>query len=125
HEVPALLDLVLAAATRESSASVFPVSDERLLTSDDMPATIALLCRENGSAEPRDAVDVAAAIIESLARAYADSVRLVAQVTGARLTSIRIVGGGSQNAALCARTATLAGLPVVAGPAEASALGNI
>ena len=125
RDVPELLELVLAAAAREPSASVFDVGDERLLTSDDMPATITLLCHENDLPAPTDDVGFAAAIIESLAHAYADSLALVARVTGAALTSIRIVGGGSQNTALCERTASLAGLPVVAGPAEASALGNI
>ena len=48
-----------------------------------------------------------------------------AALSGGPITSIRIVGGGSRNAALCRRTAELAGLPVTAGPAEASALGNL
>lgn len=123
REVPEVLALVLDAA--ELPGSVFDVDDERLLTTDDIPRTIAELCREAGAPEPADEVGFAASVVASLARAYADSVRLVGELTGRPIESIRVVGGGSLNAALCARTAALAGLPVIAGPAEASALGNL
>jgi rhamnulokinase len=125
REVPGVLELVLAAAEAGLPGSVFDVGDERALTSVDMPAAIVELCRENGTTPPVTEVEFAAAVVESLARAYADSTELISRVTGSTLTSIRIVGGGSLNTVLCARTAELAGLPVVAGPAEASALGNI
>lgn len=125
REVPEVLDLVIAAADSGRPGSIFDVGDERALTSSDMPAAIVELCRENGTPPPVTEVEFAAAIVESLAAAYADSITLITRVSGSPLTSIRIVGGGSLNSVLCARTAELAGLPVVAGPSEASALGNI
>lgn len=125
REVPSVLELVLAAAESGARGSVFDVGDERALTSSDMPAAIAELCHENGTPPPVTEVEFAAAVVESLAAAYADSVALISRATGAPLTSIRIVGGGSLNTVLCTRTAERSGLPVIAGPSEASALGNI
>ena len=121
--VPDVLGLVTAAAGMPGT--VVDIADERLLTTDDMPRTIAELCAEAGAPAPADEVGYAAVVVASLASAYADAARLVGELTGTPARRIRIVGGGSLNAGLCARTAELAGLPVVAGPAEASALGNL
>ena len=120
-----VIDLVTRAAADQAPASRFDVADPRLLSPDDPVGVITELCREAGSPEPATRLEVVASIIESLAAAYADSVAACAALSGGPITSIRIVGGGSRNAALCRRTAELAGLPVTAGPAEASALGNL
>ena len=64
-------------------------------------------------------------IIESLAEAFADAVRMASALSGVDVETIHIVGGGSHNALLCQRTADRAGLPVVAGPVEATAIGNV
>jgi rhamnulokinase len=64
-------------------------------------------------------------IVESLATAYAEAAQAVSRLTGSPVRSVRIVGGGSRNELLCRRTAELTGLPVIAGPAEASAFGNL
>ena len=64
-------------------------------------------------------------IVESLAAAFAATVRQAAALTGLSVEAIHIVGGGARNALLCQATADRAGLPVLAGPVEATAIGNV
>ncbi|ROR82541.1 rhamnulokinase [Plantibacter flavus] len=126
-----LVDLVAAVSEMEGDAAtdvtpaVFDVADPRLLVPGDMPERIATLCRETGQRPPGGRSDVVRTVVESLAVAYAETVRACEAITGVTIRSVRIVGGGSRNRLLCARTAARTGLPVTAGPAEASALGNL
>lgn len=64
-------------------------------------------------------------ILDSLATAYRDTIKDASELSGATVETIHIVGGGSQNTLLCQLTADRSGLPVTAGPAEATALGNV
>ena len=64
-------------------------------------------------------------ILDSLAVAYARTVREAERLSGQTVTVIHVVGGGCQNELLCQLTADLSGLPVLAGPVEATALGNL
>ena len=64
-------------------------------------------------------------VLESLAEAFAGAVRILEEITGERIPSIHIVGGGSQNRLLCQATADRTGKPVIAGPVEASVIGNV
>lgn len=68
---------------------------------------------------------VVRAILESLAARYARGVGDLAALTGSPATQLNLVGGGSRNELLCRLTATALGVPVVAGPAEASTLGSV
>lgn len=63
--------------------------------------------------------------MESLAAAYARTLETAAELSGTRITTVHIVGGGSQNELLCQLTADHTGLPVLAGPVEATAIGNV
>ncbi len=64
-------------------------------------------------------------ILDSLAAAFADAVEDASRLSGQAVEVIHVVGGGSRNALLCQLTADAAGLPVVAGPVEATAIGNL
>ena len=64
-------------------------------------------------------------IVESLAAAFVDAVRTAAELSGKTVSTIHIVGGGSQNELLCQLVADRSGLPVQAGPVEATAIGNV
>jgi rhamnulokinase len=123
------ITLVQEASARDDlAAPVFDVSDERLLAPGDMPARIARLCAESGLTPPEGVLGTVRSIVESLATAYAEAAQAVSRLTGSpvrSVRSVRIVGGGSRNELLCRRTAELTGLPVIAGPAEASAFGNL
>jgi rhamnulokinase len=90
-----------------------------------MPARIAAWCTEHDLAPPRGRAEVVRCILESLAQAFADAALQAARLAGVPLAQINIVGGGSQNELLCQRIADRSGLPVFAGPVEATALGSI
>ena len=89
----------------------------------DMPARIAARAAENGPV-PQTPAQVVRCILDSLALAYRRSIELLRELSGREVRVVHVVGGGSQNALLCQLTADACGLPVVAGPTEAAALGN-
>ena len=64
-------------------------------------------------------------ILESLAQAYARAIRTASELSGVDVKLIHLVGGGSQNELLCRLTADATGIPVLAGPVEATAIGNV
>jgi rhamnulokinase len=90
-----------------------------------MPAAIAAFCRRTGQPEPDGHGGCTRAILESLALKYRVVLEALEELTGVRYTQIRIVGGGSRNRLLCQFTADATGRLVLAGPAEATALGNV
>jgi len=103
----------------------FDPADHRLLLPGHMPDRIRMLCREAGRPEPETRVEVVRAIFESLAREYVSAVRTAGRLSGTDIDGMHIVGGGSRNALLCQLTAQLSGLPVLAGPTECTAIGNL
>lgn len=121
------LDLaaLLEAAAALPTGSTFDANDPRLIAPGDMPARIAQCCIEAGQPVPQTPAEFVRAINESLAEAFARAVRTAADLSGRSVRVIHIVGGGSQNALLCQLTADRSELPVIAGPVEATALGNV
>jgi rhamnulokinase len=118
-------ELLALADQAEPLRSLVDPDDEAFLSPEDMPAAIRAYCRRTGQPEPGDAGAVIRCCLESLAlrcRAVLDALE---ELTGRRLETIRIVGGGSQNHLLCQFTADACRRPVVAGPVEATALGNV
>lgn len=122
---PELESLIAAANALPFDARTFDATDERLFARGDMERRIRELCAENDRPLDETPASVVRAIFDSLAATYVRSIGLISQVSGKKFHRIRIVGGGSRNSALCQLTADLSGLPVVAGPVEASAIGNI
>ncbi|GAB2455518.1 rhamnulokinase [Conyzicola lurida] len=123
---PISLPALLAAASAVTvPVAVFDANDPRFLTPGDMPARIAEWCRENGAVVPGSQAEFVRSIIESLAAAFVDAVRTASSLSGKRVSVIHIVGGGSQNELLCQLIADRSGLPVQAGPVEATAIGNV
>ena len=120
-----LPELLAAAAAVTVPVPVFDANDERFLTPGDIPARIAEWCAERGMAVPGSRAEYVRSIMESLAEAFAAAVRTAAELTGTDIRVIHIVGGGAQNELLCRLTADRSGLPVLAGPVEATALGNV
>lgn len=96
-----------------------------LLNPANMPATIAEYCRATSQPEPEEPAAFVRAILESLAFKYRAVLESLEELTGRRFDEIRIVGGGSRNRLLKQWTADATGRTVAAGPAEATALGNI
>jgi rhamnulokinase len=120
-----LTTLLAEAEALPAGGPLIDVDDPALLPPGDMPNRIAAAARARDGRAPRTAAETARCILDSLAAAYADTVRRASALTGAAVDVIHIVGGGSQNVVLCRLTAAAAGLPVTAGPVEATALGNV
>lgn len=90
-----------------------------------MPKLIASACVEAGQAEPSGPGELVRSILVSLACKYRLVLERLQQVTGRTVNSLHVVGGGIRNTLLCRLTADILGLPVLAGPEEATALGNV
>lgn len=105
--------------------TVVDINDPRLLAPGDMPTRIQQLAEEAGEPIPRTPVAIARTVIDSLALAYRKHLRTAAELAGRSPSVVHVVGGGSQNHLLCQLTADATGLPVLAGPSEAAALGNV
>jgi len=118
-------ELTALAQNAAPFAAFIEPDDERFLAPGDMPARIRAFCEETGQAVPRDEGQVIRAVLESLALKYRYVLNNIEAVLGRRLEVIHIVGGGIQNELLCQFTASAAGRPVVAGPLEATAIGNL
>jgi len=117
--------LIAQAAAVDAPVSVFDANDPRFLAPGDLPARIAEFLIEHGLAVPQSRAEFVRCIIESLAQAFADAVHTASELSGVQVRAIHVVGGGSQNTLLCQLTADRAGIPVIAGPVEATALGNV
>ncbi len=119
----------LVALLREAASlpaiSVFDANHDSLLPPGPMAARIARCCEEANQPVPQSPAEYVRAILDSLADAYSRFIRLGAELSGSVVRTIHIVGGGSQNELLCQLTADRTGIPVVAGPVEATALGNV
>jgi rhamnulokinase len=97
--------------------------DPALTAPADMPQAICELAGRSGSAPQTDA-EVLRCAFDSLARKYSDVLRSLEQIIGRRIESIYVVGGGVQNQLLCQLTADACDRLVIAGPSEATAIGN-
>lgn len=95
------------------------------LASGDMPSRIRRFCEESGQRPPEEPAAVARCVFESLALKYRYAIEQAGELTGRPVGTVNVVGGGSQNALLCQLTADATRLPVVAGPVEATAMGNV
>jgi rhamnulokinase len=95
------------------------------LSPGDLPAAIRASCRRTGQPEPDSVGALVRCCLESLALKHRWVFGCLERLVGHRLEVIRMVGGGSQNGLLCQYTADACQRPVVAGPVEATALGNL
>jgi rhamnulokinase len=99
--------------------------DPRFLAPSNMPEAIRQYCRETGQSVPDDEGAVIRCALESLALKYRQVLGWLEELTGGRISTIHIVGGGAQNRQLCQMAADACGRRVVAGPVEATAIGNL
>jgi rhamnulokinase len=120
------LEGLLADAARVPALrAVVDPDDPVFLHPGDIPGHIAQACRRTGQPPPRDEAETVRCIFDSLALAYRHAIRQVQELSGRHADVLHIVGGGARNTLLCQLTADACGLPVVAGPAEGAALGNV
>jgi rhamnulokinase len=124
-ETIVLADLLAEAAAYAGPVALFDPDDPRFLPPGDMPARIGAWLTERGLAVPSSRAALVRSMLESLAEAYATTIRQAVELTGKTVKVVHLLGGGSQNELLCQLTANRSGLPVMAGPAEATAIGNV
>ena len=117
--------LLAAAAKAPALRAVVDPDDPDFLAPGDMPARIDEACRRTGQAPPADPGATVRCILDSLALAHRRTIADVQELAGRHVDTVHIVGGGARNPLLCQLTADACGLPVVAGPVEAAALGNV
>jgi rhamnulokinase len=120
-EMSTVLD---SAAGSPGLAAVVDAADPVFLPPGDMPGRIAGACRATGQAVPDSPAATVRCILDSLALAHRAAVRQAQELSGQHVDVVHIVGGGARNALLCQLTADACQLPVVAGPVEATAIGN-
>lgn len=99
--------------------------DASFLNPPDMPQAIAEFCTRTGQRPPDGVAQTVRCILESLAMKYRWVIERLEAVTGARIETVHIIGGGSRNALLCQLTADVTGRRILAGPVEATAIGNL
>jgi rhamnulokinase len=119
-----LTDLLARAAQVPAFTAVVDADDPAFLPPGDMPARIAAACTRGGQTPPQSQAETVRCILDSLALAYRRTVRRAAELSGRDVEVVHVVGGGARNTLLCQLTADACGLPVLAGPVEAAALGN-
>ena len=105
--------------------SLINPNDPRFVSPDDMPAKITAFCQETGQPVPATPGAMLRCVYESLALLYAITRKRVEKLTGRKIKQLHIVGGGSKNDLLNQFTANALQVPVLAGPKEATAIGNV
>lgn len=123
HDVD-LAGLLAEAARVERLRSVVDPDDARFADPGDMPERIRSYCAQTGQPVPATPAEVAACVLDSLALAHRRAIDSLEALTGDAVEAIHIVGGGANNGLLCQLTADATGRAVLAGPDEATALGN-
>ncbi len=112
-------------ASRCNIASIVDCNDDRFLAPANMTEEVKAACRESGQQVPETLAEVASVIYNSLAKCYARTIRQIQEITARTYDCIHIVGGGANADYLNRLTAQATGVPVYAGPTEATAIGNL
>jgi rhamnulokinase len=117
---------LLASAGREPPLRfVVDVNDPVFVPPGDMPSRLADACRATGQRVPESQAEITRCILDSIALAHRRAIMDAQRLSGRHADIIHIVGGGARDALLCQQTSDACGLPVIAGPAEATAIGNV
>jgi rhamnulokinase len=122
---PSLEPLLREAVGVQPMRSVVDPDDPVFLPPGDMPGRIAESCRKRGQPVPETRPEFVRCIVDSLALGHRAALEDAERLSGRAVDVVHIVGGGALNELLCQLTADVCGLPVEAGPVEATALGNV
>jgi rhamnulokinase len=123
---PEDLDSILAAAASLTAGGpIVDLNDPAFLAPGDMPTRIAEACQRAGVTAPTSRPGLVRCILDSLAATFARTLDEITRIAGREIRVVHLVGGGSRNELLCQLTADASGLAVVAGPVEATAIGNV
>lgn len=117
--------LMQEAQNAKHFSAIIDPNDSRFLNPPDMPSAIAQFCKDTGQNPPMSRGEFIRCALESLALKYRNVLEKFEQLRGKPIEVLHIVGGGVKNTLLCQFTANATGKPVIAGPIEATAIGNI
>lgn len=123
--VPSFDTLVDEAEAARGDLPLLDVDEDRFLAPASMVDEVRAACREAGGPVPEGPGELVRCVYDSLAADYARAVAELGELTGVPRTCINVVGGGSRSRYLNQATANACGIPVLAGPTEATALGNV
>lgn len=118
-------DLVKSAEAAQPFKSIIDPDYESFLKPCDMPQKIRDYCRSTGQPIPETEGEVTRAALDSLALKYRWVIEQIETMRGRSIQQVNVVGGGVQNQLLCQLTADITGRTVIAGPIEATAIGNV
>jgi rhamnulokinase len=118
-------ELVAMAENARPRGSLVDPDDDSFAAPGDMPERIRAFCARSGQDPPETRGEVVRCALESLALGHCRAIALLRKAVGADPREVHIVGGGARNRLLCQWTANATGLPVRAGPEEATAIGNL
>lgn len=118
-------EITQMAAEAEPMRSFVDCNSDAFLAPGGMPERIAEFCRKTGQKLPESKGQIVRCALESLALIYRKTLAELEDVIGRRIGVVHIVGGGTRNELLCRLAADACNRPVVAGPAEATAIGNV
>jgi rhamnulokinase len=116
---------LMAAGELPPGGPIVDPDDPSFMAPGDMPARIAAACQRLDQPPPDTRAGLVRCILDSLAAAYGRAVRDAARLSGQPVEVVHLVGGGARNSLLCQLTADACEVPVLAGPIEATALGNV
>lgn len=105
--------------------SMIPLAHPRFRAPENMTEEICQACIDSGQEPPVTRGEFGKVIVDSMVREHCEAVDALQRFTGRHFRCIRIVSGGSRNRYFCQKLADVLGIPVVAGPAESTAIGNI
>lgn len=114
-----------AQASKENISSLVDCQDDSFLSPDSMVEAIQDYCRKTSQTVPETLPELASVVYNSLAKCYTDKLQEIEKLVGVKYDKIHIIGGGSNAGYLNELTAKYTGIPVHAGPGEATAIGNI
>ena len=120
-----LAELLAAAGDVAAGGPIVDPDDPAFLPPGDMPSRIEAACHRLGQPVPSTQAEIVRCILDSLAAAFARTVHDATRLAGREIEVIHLVGGGARNELLCQLTADACALPVLAGPVEATAIGNV
>lgn len=118
-------ELTQMAAEGTPLTSLINLNDPRFLAPGDMPTLVRSFCRETDQPVPESKADILRCILESLALKYRHGMESIEAALGCKMKVVHMVGGGIKNKLLCQFTTNAMQLPVLAGPVESTAMGNV
>ena len=118
-------DIIIPQAAEAQIATIIPVDDATFMNPENMENALIHYCRHHALQVPKNKAETVRCVLQSLAFKYRQAVEQLNHCLPSPIRQLNIIGGGSQNQLLNQLTADELGIPVYAGPVEATAMGNI